>query len=86
MIPKKLQIQHELSRIQHRRGYLPADELRSLSARAAALGEPIPLHRLHEVASFFPHYRLDEASRAGGAGLPRHGLPPPRRPRCRERL
>ena len=39
--------------IQHEFGYLPADELRALSERINQ-----PLHRLHEVASFFPHYRL----------------------------
>jgi formate dehydrogenase beta subunit len=43
----------ELLEIQDRRGYLPAAELEALSAR---LG--VPLHRLHEVASCFPHYRL----------------------------
>lgn len=60
MIARKIHIQHELSRLQHRFGYLPAEELKALSARAAAMGEPIPLRRLHEVASFFPHYRLEE--------------------------
>src|SRR5262245_27823419 len=43
----------ELLEIQERRGYLPAAELEALSAR---LG--VPLHRLHEVASCYPHYRL----------------------------
>lgn len=42
-----------LNEIQDRYGYLPERELRSLSARVG-----VPLHRLHEVASFFPHYRL----------------------------
>ncbi len=60
MIARKIHIQHELNRIQHRCGYLPADELKALSARAAAMGEPTPLRRLHEVASFFPHYRLEK--------------------------
>src|SRR5262249_6644320 len=46
-------IVQELHRIQERCGYLPADELRALSQRTN-----VPLHRLHEVASFFPHYRL----------------------------
>ena len=59
MNPRKIHIQHELNRIQHRCGYLPAHELRALSARAEAMGERLPLHRLHEVASFFPHYRLE---------------------------
>jgi len=40
--------------IQERCGYLPRPELEELSAR---LG--VPLHRLHEVISFFPHYRLE---------------------------
>jgi NADH:ubiquinone oxidoreductase subunit F (NADH-binding)/NADH:ubiquinone oxidoreductase subunit E len=45
-------IVQRLSEIQHRFGYLPDDELKALSLK---LGEP--LHRIHEVASFFPHYR-----------------------------
>jgi formate dehydrogenase beta subunit len=47
-------IVQELHRIQHEHRYLPAEELRALSAR---IGQP--LHRLHEVASFFPHYELE---------------------------
>jgi NADH:ubiquinone oxidoreductase subunit F (NADH-binding)/NADH:ubiquinone oxidoreductase subunit E len=46
-------IVQELRQIQKRFGYLPAEELRKLSERTQ-----VPLHRLHEVASFFPHYRL----------------------------
>jgi NADH:ubiquinone oxidoreductase subunit F (NADH-binding)/NADH:ubiquinone oxidoreductase subunit E len=46
-------IVQELHAIQHRCGYLPQDELRALAQRIN-----VPLHRLHEVASFFPHYRL----------------------------
>ena len=46
-------IVQELHKIQHEHGYLPEDQLRALSQRT---GEP--LHRLHEVASFFPHYQL----------------------------
>ncbi len=46
-------IVQELYKIQHRHGYLPADELRGLSERLE-----VPLYRLHEVASYFPHYRL----------------------------
>jgi NADH:ubiquinone oxidoreductase subunit F (NADH-binding)/NADH:ubiquinone oxidoreductase subunit E len=42
-----------LHEIQHRCGYLPEEELRALARR---INEP--LHRLHEVASFYPHYRL----------------------------
>jgi len=46
-------IVQELHKIQHEHGYLSDGELRALSERT---GEP--LHRLHEVASFFPHYQL----------------------------
>lgn len=47
-------IVQELRKIQNRcGGYLPVEELRSLSSRTN-----VPLHRLHEVISFFPHYRL----------------------------
>jgi NADH:ubiquinone oxidoreductase subunit F (NADH-binding)/NADH:ubiquinone oxidoreductase subunit E len=42
-----------LHEIQHRCGYLPEVELRALAQRLK-----VPLHRLHEVASFYPHYRL----------------------------
>jgi len=42
-----------LHEIQKRCGYLPADELRELARRVGT-----PLHRVHEVASFFPHYRF----------------------------
>ena len=44
----------QLRMIQERCGYLPLEEIRELSAR---LG--VPLHRLHEVISFFPHFRLE---------------------------
>ena len=46
-------IVQELHQIQHEHGYLPEDQLRALSERIRQ-----PLHRLHEVASFFPHYQL----------------------------
>ena len=46
-------IVQELHQLQHQHGYLPADELRALSDRLE-----LPLYRLHEVASYFPHYRL----------------------------
>ena len=42
-----------LRSIQEHFGYLPADEIDDLSARLK-----VPLHRLHEVISFFPHFRL----------------------------
>jgi NADH:ubiquinone oxidoreductase subunit F (NADH-binding)/NADH:ubiquinone oxidoreductase subunit E len=44
----------QLRAIQERCGYLPKKEVQAL---AAALGEP--LHRLHEVITFFPHFRLE---------------------------
>lgn len=46
-------IVQELQKIQERCGWLPAEELRALSQRLT-----IPLHRLHEVASYYPLYRL----------------------------
>jgi NADH:ubiquinone oxidoreductase subunit E len=47
-------IVQELTQIQERRGYLPKDELKRLSQRLN-----VPLHRLHEVASFYPLFRLE---------------------------
>src|SRR5262245_33712636 len=46
-------IVQELLDIQERCGYLPQEELRDLARRLNQ-----PLHRIHEVASFYPHYRL----------------------------
>jgi NADH:ubiquinone oxidoreductase subunit F (NADH-binding)/NADH:ubiquinone oxidoreductase subunit E len=46
-----------LHEIQERCGFLPRAELEGLSSRRPGL----PLHRLHEVASFFPHFRLEPA-------------------------
>jgi NADH:ubiquinone oxidoreductase subunit E len=40
--------------IQERHGYLPRPELQELCSRVG-----VPLHRVHEVVSFFPHYRLE---------------------------
>jgi NADH:ubiquinone oxidoreductase subunit F (NADH-binding)/NADH:ubiquinone oxidoreductase subunit E len=48
-------IVQELSQIQKRCGYLPAEELTALARKLN-----VPLHRIHEVASFFPHYRLTQ--------------------------
>ncbi len=45
-------IVQELTHIQERCGYLPDNELNALSERLR-----VPLHRLHEVASFYPLYR-----------------------------
>src|SRR5207244_13314888 len=42
-----------LNEIQDRLGYLPEPELRALAKRLR-----VPLHRVHEVASFYPRYRL----------------------------
>lgn len=43
----------ELQRLQHEHGYLPRSALRQLSERLA-----VPLYRIHEVASFYPHFRV----------------------------
>jgi NADH:ubiquinone oxidoreductase subunit F (NADH-binding)/NADH:ubiquinone oxidoreductase subunit E len=48
-------IVQKLREIQHRFGWLPERELRELSVSTET-----PLHRIHEVASFFPHYRLEK--------------------------
>ena len=45
-------IVQELHRIQSRLGYLPRQELVALADRLA-----VPLYRIQEVVSFFPHYR-----------------------------
>ena len=45
-------IVQELRHIQHRLGWLPKEEMRALAER---LG--VPLHRVHEVATFYPLYR-----------------------------
>lgn len=47
-------IVQELLQIQKRYHHLPASELRTLAARIET-----PMYRLHEVASFFPHFRFD---------------------------
>ena len=46
-------IVQELVAIQERCGYLPAEELRALSQRRS-----LPLHRIHEVASYYPLFKL----------------------------
>ncbi|MBJ7303275.1 MAG: NAD(P)H-dependent oxidoreductase subunit E, partial [Gemmataceae bacterium] len=43
-----------LKEIQDRCGYLPHDEMHSLSKRTG-----LPLHRIHEVASYYPLYKLE---------------------------
>ena len=47
-------IVQELHHIQHRHRYLPEEELRKLAERTGT-----PLYRLQEVASFFPHFKLE---------------------------
>ena len=47
-------IVQELHHIQHRHRYLPELELRKLAERTGT-----PLYRLQEVASFFPHFKLE---------------------------
>src|SRR4029450_11333185 len=44
---------HELKTIQEEHGYLPATEIQALSRRLN-----VPLYRLHGVASFYAHFRL----------------------------
>lgn len=44
---------HELKTLQDAHGYLPAAELQALARRLN-----VPLYRLHGVASFYPHFRL----------------------------
>jgi NADH:ubiquinone oxidoreductase subunit F (NADH-binding)/NADH:ubiquinone oxidoreductase subunit E len=46
-------IVQELQKIQERCGYLPQQEMRELAQRIN-----VPLHRVHEVASYYPLYRL----------------------------
>src|SRR5436305_30197 len=43
---------HQLNQIQSRYGYLPRESLVALAERLA-----VPLYRIEEVVSFFPHYR-----------------------------
>src|SRR5688500_249336 len=45
-------IVQELVALQHEHGYLPDDALQALAQRLS-----VPLYRLQEVASFFPHFR-----------------------------
>lgn len=55
MVPEKgVHLLHELKKIQHVHGYLPEDALRAFSERAR-----IPLHEIHGVATFYPHFRFE---------------------------
>lgn len=49
----------ELREIQHRYGYLPAEQLQALSRSSS-----IPLFRIHGVADFYPHFRLTPGAKA----------------------
>ncbi len=49
----------ELKAIQRQFGYLPLEQLQSLSKKTN-----IPLHRLHGVASFYPHFYLQPPAKA----------------------
>jgi NADH:ubiquinone oxidoreductase subunit F (NADH-binding)/NADH:ubiquinone oxidoreductase subunit E len=52
-------IVQELQRIQERVGWLPPEEMRALAQELTQrTGKFVPLHRIHEVASFYPLYRL----------------------------
>ena len=44
----------QLRAIQEHHGYLPKEQIVKLAAQL-----DVPLHRLHEVISFFPHFRLE---------------------------
>src|SRR5260221_1514519 len=50
-------IVQELHKLQTKHGYLPRQELVALGERLA-----VPLYRIQEVASFFPHYRTSPAA------------------------
>ena len=49
----RTEIFDQLRAIQDRYGYLPADQLRSMSEQTST-----PLYRIHGVASFYPHFNL----------------------------
>ncbi len=59
-----------LQEIQHEFGYLERGALEKYSKKSG-----VPLYRLQEVASFFPHFFLSPPEESHAAGLPRHGLP-----------
>ncbi len=61
-------IVQELLRLQERHGYVPRRHMAELADRLA-----VPLYRVHEVASFFPHFKVfrsDDEERAGASALP----------------
>jgi NADH:ubiquinone oxidoreductase subunit F (NADH-binding)/NADH:ubiquinone oxidoreductase subunit E len=51
-------IVQELLGIQERCSYLPPEEMHALARRLQ-----VPLHRVHEVASFYPHFKLQPPKR-----------------------
>jgi NADH:ubiquinone oxidoreductase subunit F (NADH-binding)/NADH:ubiquinone oxidoreductase subunit E len=61
-------IVQELLRLQEHHGYVPRRQMAALADRLA-----VPLYRIHEVASFFPHFRVfptDTEETAGKNNLP----------------
>jgi formate dehydrogenase beta subunit len=52
-------IVEELKAVQRQFGYLPAEQLHALSKKI-----DVPVTRLHQVASFFPHFRLTPPPKA----------------------
>src|SRR5436309_15009646 len=57
-IIRPLGIVAKLREIQERLGWLPHEEMEKLHKEFLARGQFVPLHRIHEVASFYPLYRL----------------------------
>src|ERR1051326_6410797 len=53
-IPRRMLVQ-ALQEIQRKHRYLPRSELKALARRL-----DVPLYRIQEVASFFPHFHLDD--------------------------
>ena len=63
-------IVQELLRLQDTYGYLPRKQMAMLAHRLS-----VPLYRVHEVATFFPHFTVfpsDEDERRGAASLPEY--------------
>ncbi|HTV59649.1 MAG TPA: NAD(P)H-dependent oxidoreductase subunit E [Verrucomicrobiae bacterium] len=52
-------IVEELRELQRQFGYLPADQLQAIAKKI-----DVPVTRLHQVASFFPHFRLSSPPKA----------------------
>jgi NADH:ubiquinone oxidoreductase subunit E len=76
-------IVQELLRLQSRHGYLPRQQLAALADRLK-----VPLYRVHEVASFFPHFRVfksDAEERREAGNLPQYEVTVCRDMTCRLR-